>query len=76
LPYYFVEILKSIKNRFQQIKKKDYTPKIKKKCTYLGQVVFARFARKKGGEVVHFSALPKNEPHSPLFCERSEQKRL
>jgi hypothetical protein len=24
--------------------------------------LFARFARKKGGDVVHFSALPKNEP--------------
>jgi hypothetical protein len=24
--------------------------------------LFARFASKKGGDVVHFSALPKNEP--------------
>jgi hypothetical protein len=29
----------------------------------------------KGGEVVHFSALPKNEPHSPLLCERNERKK-
>ena len=27
----------------------------------------ARFARRKGGEVVHFSAKPKNEPHSPFL---------
>jgi hypothetical protein len=36
----------------------------------------ARFARTKGGEVVHFSALPKNEPHSPSSCERSEHEML
>ncbi|MDZ7879509.1 MAG: hypothetical protein U5L45_17665 [Saprospiraceae bacterium] len=23
--------------------------------------------------MVHFSALPKNEPHSPFLCERSER---
>jgi hypothetical protein len=46
------------------------------KLNYLGQVVFARFARKKGGEVVHFSAKPKNEPHSPLLCEHSEHEKL
>jgi hypothetical protein len=36
----------------------------------------ARFARTKGGEVVHFSAKPKNEPHSPPSCERSEHEML
>jgi hypothetical protein len=35
-----------------------------------------RFARTKGGEVVHFSALPKNEPHSPPLCQRSEHEKL
>jgi hypothetical protein len=39
------------------------------------KMLFARFARKKGGEVVHFSALPKNEPHSPPSCERSEHEK-
>jgi hypothetical protein len=29
-------------------------------------VFFTRFAGKKGGEVVHFSALLKNEPLSPF----------
>jgi hypothetical protein len=34
----------------------------------------ARFARIKGGNVVHFSAKPKNEPPLLPLCERSEHK--
>ncbi|MDZ7879479.1 MAG: hypothetical protein U5L45_17505 [Saprospiraceae bacterium] len=33
----------------------------------------ARFARVKGGEVVHFSGFARKMNHIPLFCERSEQ---
>jgi hypothetical protein len=36
--------------------------------------VLASLAQK-GGEVVHFSAKPKNEPHSPPLCERSEHEK-
>jgi hypothetical protein len=34
----------------------------------------ARFARTRVGNVVHFSAKPKNEPPLSLLCERSEHK--
>jgi multidrug resistance protein, MATE family len=35
----------------------------------------ARFARTREGNVVHFSAKPKNEPPLLLLCERSEHKK-
>jgi hypothetical protein len=34
---------------------------------------FARFTRKKGGEVVRFSGFDRKTNHIPPFCERSEQ---
>jgi hypothetical protein len=36
----------------------------------------ARFARTKEGNVVHFSAKSKNEPHSPPLYERSEHRTI
>jgi hypothetical protein len=38
-------------------------------------LLFARFARKRRRSGSFFGLRPKNEPHSPLFCERSEQKK-
>jgi hypothetical protein len=44
-------------------------------CNYLGQVIFARFARKKEGNVVYFSGFARKINHlSSLFASEASKK--